>query len=105
MWDQAEILKNDADATAKTGQAVARHRPQILAEQPHDAPARPLREIEHPQQRGLARARRAGEAINAPRLQVDADDAQHFAFGTLAQPTLVQIEHPARAAAHRIGWD
>src|SRR3546814_16544589 len=96
MWDQAEILKNDADATAKTGQAVARHRPQILAEQPHDAPARPLREIEHPQQRGLARARRAGEEIKAPRLEVEADVAQHFAIGTIAQPDIFEFNHPDR---------
>src|SRR3546814_4032250 len=95
---QAEILKDDADTAAESGQAVARHRAQILAEQAHDAAARPLREIEHPKQRGLARARCAGQEIKAARLKVEADVAQHLAVGTVAQPDIVELDHRAAGA-------
>src|SRR3546814_11423521 len=95
MRDQAEILKDDADTAAESGQAVARHRAQILAEQAHDAAARPLREIEHPKQRGLARARCAGQEIKTARPKVEADIAQLLAAGTVTTTDLVEHAHPA----------
>src|SRR3546814_114606 len=79
---------------------------QILAEQADDATARPLREIEHLEQRRLARTRGAGEEIEAARLKVEADVREYLGIGTIAQPNAVEFDHRA-AGAHRghVGHD
>src|SRR3546814_12795190 len=64
MGDQAEVLKDDADAAAKARQAVARHRDQILPDPAHDAAARSLRERVHLQHTRLARRPCAGSSYD-----------------------------------------
>ena len=75
MRDQPEILEDDADPPAEAGQALARHGDDVLAEQADQPAARPLREIEQLEQRGLARARRAGEEIEAALAQRESEIA------------------------------
>src|SRR3546814_10153167 len=66
------------------------------------AAARPLRQIEHLEQRRLARARCAGEEIEAARLEVEADVGEDLGIGTIAQADAVEFDHRA-AGTHRGG--
>ena len=109
MADEAEILEHHADAAAEGGQQVARGVGQFLAEQADPAARRALREVEQFEQRGLARARRAGEEIELPRAKPEVEIAQHFAARAVAQANAVKFDDRAQrsrsltpAVAHRV---
>lgn len=92
MRDQPKVLKNDADAAAKARQALAGERHHILSEQPDDAATGALGEVEELQQRRLARARRAGQEIEAAAMQREADVGQRFAVQTIAQADIFELD-------------
>src|SRR3546814_15478909 len=75
----------------------------VLASQPVDAPARPLREIEQPKQRGLARAARAGEEIERAGLEREADVGQRLRAGAVAQPHIFELHDIRHAAPDALG--
>ena len=59
-----------------------------------DQPARGFeREKEHPQERRLARAGRAGEELERVRLEPEADIAQHFRTEAVAQTDVFEADH------------
>ena len=86
---------------AGAGQARARQRHCILAEQADHPARRALRQIQQLEQRRLARARRAGEEIEAPARQREADVAQRLRAGAIAQPHILEL-HDVR---HRVVAD
>ena len=73
------------------GSVVARRFAQFLAEQLDAAARRPLGEIEQLEQRGLARARRAGEEIEAAAAQAEVEIAQHFGARAVAQADAIEF--------------
>ena len=91
MADQAEILEHDPDAAAKLRQCIARRVAELFAEQADPAPRRPLRQIEQLEQRGFARARRAGEEIEAPAGQPELEVAQDLGARAKAQADAVEF--------------
>ena len=114
MRDQPEILEDDADPPPEAGQAAARHGDDVLAEQPDQAAARPQREIEQFEQRGLAGARRAGEEVEAALAQREARDrtgsrrrcrsaARHFRTGRSIRSRSAPAS-PAQDALPAMAW-
>ncbi len=95
MRDEAKILEHDADPATQRGQARARHGDGILAEQPDEPAAGPLREIEKLEQRGLASPRGAGEEIKAAGIQREADVGQRLRARAIAQTDILEL-HDAR---------
>jgi hypothetical protein len=95
MPDQGEILEHHPDPAAKPGQPLARHRDDILAEQPDEAPARPLGEIEQLQQRGLARAGRARQKIETALAQREGQVGKRFSARPVAQTDIVELDDTA----------
>lgn len=91
MRDQPEILEDDADTAAKSGQARARHRHRILAEQADDAAAGALRKVEKLQQRRLAGAACPGQEIEGAAGQREADVGQRFLPGAVPQPNIFEL--------------
>ena len=75
----------------KRRQRVARRIGQLLAEQADAAARRALGEVQQLEQRGLARARRAGEEIEAARRQPEVEVAQHFGARAVAQADAVEF--------------
>src|SRR3546814_16266310 len=71
MRDQAKTLKNHANPSPERRQPSAPHRNHILAEDRDETPAGPLRQIKHPQQRGLPGPRRAREETERSMVQHD----------------------------------
>src|SRR5690606_27418269 len=59
-----------------------------------------LGEVEQAQQRGLSRAARPGEEVECPGKQGEAEIAQHFAVGAIAQPDIVEADDVAPHVAH-----
>ena len=98
MADQPEILEHHADPPPKRGQAGARHLGQFLAEQADPAAGRALREVEQFEQRGLARARRPGEEIEAPADEPEIQVAEHLAPGAVAEPNAVEFRNLKQAS-------
>src|SRR5690606_20519560 len=100
--DEPEILEHDADPAAKGGQRLAWERDHVGPEHPDDPARRPLREIEQLEQRGLAGAARAGEEVEAPRIERERDVAQHLALGAVAQADVIELYDRPLPPAH--GW-
>ena len=98
MRDQPEFLEDDADPAAEAGQPAARHGDDILVEQADHAAARPQRQIEQLQQRRLAGAGRAGEEIEAARLQREGQVRQGLGAGAVAQADIVELDDRASRA-------
>jgi hypothetical protein len=96
--DQPEILEDDADAAAEAGQALTRQRHHILPEQADDAAARPLGKVEELQERGLSRARCAGQEIEAAAMQGEADVRQRFTVQTIAQADIFELDDRRHAS-------
>jgi len=97
MRHQPEILEHDANATAKSRHPVARHGDDVVAEHVDDATAGPLREIEHLEQRRLARAGRAGQEIEAAALQREIEVRQGFPVRPVPQSDIFELDdcrHP-----------
>ena len=92
MADQPEVLEDHADPAAEGGQRLARRVAQFLAEQADPAARRALGEVEQFEQRGLARARRAGEEIEAAAAQPEVEVAQHLGAGAVAQAHPVEFD-------------
>src|SRR5690606_11344166 len=63
--------------------------------QPDEAAARPLGEVEQPEQRGLSRARRAGQEIEGAGIEHEADVRQRLRAGSVAQTDILEL-HDAR---------
>jgi len=61
--EQAKILQHDADALAQVGDLLLAQQRNVVAEQIDQAPCRPHRQEQQPQQRGLAGTRGAGEEL------------------------------------------
>jgi hypothetical protein len=61
--EQAKILQHDADLLAHVRDLILAEQRDVLAEQVDETARRPNRQEQQPQQRGLARARGAGEKL------------------------------------------
>src|SRR3546814_6492 len=99
----SDVCSSDLDPPPESGQPAPRQRYRVLAEQPDDAAARPLREIEQPKQRGLARAARAGEEIERAGLEREADVGQRLRAGAVAQPHIFELHDIRHAAPDALG--
>src|SRR6476469_7098644 len=91
MADQAEVLEHDPDAAAKAGQRVALGVAQFLVEQADPAARRALGQIKQLEQRGLARAGRAGEEVETAAGQPEIEVAKHLAPRPVAQADPVEF--------------
>ena len=91
--DQAEVLEHHADAAAEGRQSVALRLAQFLPEQVDAAARRALREVEQPEQRGLARAGRAGEEIEAAAAKLEVEVAQHFGARAVTQADAIEFRN------------
>src|SRR6478735_12477266 len=92
MPDQPEVLEDNADAPAIWRQGFPRRVGQLVAEQ-LDAPARrPLCKIEELQERRFARARWAGEEIEAAGGQPEVQVTEHFRAGPVAKAYPVEFD-------------
>src|SRR6185436_357785 len=92
MPDQAEVLEHHPDAAAVTRQRLAGGMVELVAEQRQSAPRRPLGEVKQLQQRGLARARRSGEKIEAALAEAEIEIPQHFGACAVAQSHTVEFD-------------
>ena len=102
MGDEPEILEDDADPPPEAGQALPRHGDDVLAEQFDQAAARPLGEVEELEERGLARARRAGEEVEAAVAQREAEVRQRLRSRAIAQPDIVELDDAAARVQTRL---
>ena len=93
MIQQPEILEHHPDAAAEGRQVAAPGGGQFGAEQGDQAPAGRLGDIDQLQQRGLARARKAGQEGERARLQRETDIAQHFGARAIAHADIFKANH------------
>ena len=91
MPDQAEVLEHDPDAAAILRQRLTRRVGELVAEQANTAAGRPLRHIEQFEKRGLARAGRPREEIEATLAEAKVEVAQHFGARAVAQTDAVEF--------------
>ena len=88
--EQAEILENDADPAAQQRHFLGRDRRDILAEHGDQAARRFQRHEQQAQQRSLAGARRAGQELERPRCNVEADITQNLRAHPIAQTDILK---------------
>ncbi len=98
MRDEPELLEDDADPPPEAGQAAARHGDDILAEQPDQAAAWPLGEVEELEERRLARTRGAGQEVEAALAQRKAEVRQRLGARAVAQAHIVELDDTACGA-------
>ena len=91
--DQAEVLEHHADSAAEGRQSVALRPAQLRAEQVDPPSGRALCEVEKPEQRGLARAGRAGEEIEAAAAKLEVEVAQHFGARAVTQADAIEFRN------------
>jgi hypothetical protein len=103
--EQAEILEDHAHAPPQAGERVAGDAAHLLAEHRDEAAARPGREQDQAQQRGLARTRRPGEELERVRGDREADVAQHLRAHAVAHAHVLEPDdgllHPGQEALPR----
>jgi hypothetical protein len=100
--DQPKVLENNADPAPEAGEALARHGDDIFAEQPDEAPARPLRQIKEPQQRGLAGPRRPGKEVEASLAKRKAEVRKRFRAGAVSQADVFELDDVAARDQSRL---
>src|SRR5580692_4066389 len=91
--EQAEILEHQADAAAQRGAAVLGERRRILVEHGDQAAGRLERQEQHPQQRGLAGARGAGEELERFGVDAEGQVAQNLGASPVAQADIFEADH------------
>jgi hypothetical protein len=102
MMDEPEILEDDADPAAEARQPLPRHGDDVLVEQLDQPPARPLGEIEQLEKRGLARARRPGEEVEAAVTKREAEVRKRLRPRPIAQPDIVELDDVGAVAQTRL---
>jgi hypothetical protein len=105
MREQAEILEHHADAATEARQARAAELHDILAEQPDAAARRTLGQIEHLEQRRLARTGRAGEEIKSPLREAEAQVRQRLGAGAVSQADILELHDAGHSFALRLSID
>jgi predicted Zn finger-like uncharacterized protein len=85
MPHEPEVLEDDSDPAAKRGKSLPWRFAELFAEQANPSPRRSLREVKKLQQRGLARARRPREKIEAAAAELEIEIAQDFGSRAVAQ--------------------
>ncbi len=92
MREQAEFLEDDSDAPAQGGQCATRLGRDIGTEQCQAAPGWAEREIQQPEQAGLAGSRGAEQPAEAALGNGESDIPQHLG-GAVAQPNFLESNH------------
>jgi hypothetical protein len=105
--DQVELLEDEAEAAAADlGQEALGQARDVLAVQPHAALGRPCQAADQSQQRGLARAAGAAQAVTFLRLdvQVDAVERPVLVVAALVEGLADELVSSIISASHhRIG--
>jgi len=85
MFEQAEVLEDNADPTAKLSALLSRNAADILIEQVDLAAGRVQRHEQEAKQRRFAGAGGSCKKVEGARTQVKIDLGQHFRAGVISQ--------------------
>lgn len=100
MIEKAELLKDDADASPERRKRLAQGRRRIFAEQGDSSPGRPQPQINQLQERGLARARRAGEKPEFALAETEIEIAEAFFAAVIGETDAFEFDdHDASLSA------
>ena len=88
--EQPEVLEHDADPPPQRRQFRPLQRCHVMAEHGDEAARRAVGKVHEAKQRRLAGAAGAGQEMERPRFQCEADIAQHFRPGAVAHADILE---------------
>ena len=92
MIEQAEILEDDADAAAQIGDRILAEVCRVGIEQRDEAAGRLQRQQDEPQQSRLSGARGAGQELERPRLDLEADILEDLGSHSISQADIFESD-------------